>query len=235
MKQSIIWTKLSDIEFISLVNESNSYKQIFNVFGLCNKGGNSKTLKQRISKLNLNTDHLNASYTKLNELSKLKVIPLVDILVENSTYDRTRLKRRLITSGILENKCSICDQMPVWNNKPLTLQLDHINGIHNDNRIHNIRIVCPHCHTQTDTYAGRSNKKIYKCICGNKKTKLSIECNICMSIRHRKVIRPSIDVLIDKIKSSSYVAIGKEYGVSDNAIRKWIKSYGFNPKTFDPI
>lgn len=75
-----------------------------------------------------------------------------DTLVHSSD-----LKKRLINSGKLLNICAICHQPPVHNGRPLTLQLDHINGIHNDNRIENLRILCPNCHTQTPTY-GPKNK-----------------------------------------------------------------------------
>ena len=80
-----------------------------------------------------------------------------EILVENSSYtNRTRLKERLIKEKLLEYKCSICQNNGIWLNKELTLQLDHINGINNDNRIENLRFLCPNCHSQTDTYSGKN-------------------------------------------------------------------------------
>jgi 5-methylcytosine-specific restriction endonuclease McrA len=73
---------------------------------------------------------------------------LDDILVEHSTYaNNPRLKERLIKEGLLENKCAICGNIGEWMGKALTLQLDHINGEHTDNRIENLRILCPNCHT----------------------------------------------------------------------------------------
>lgn len=81
------------------------------------------------------------------------------ILVENSTYDTTDLKRRLLKEEILANVCKLCGQLPEHNGLPLVLQLDHINGTHNDHRIENLRILCPNCHTQTDTWGRKRNKK----------------------------------------------------------------------------
>ena len=85
--------------------------------------------------------------------------PLNLILVENSEFNRTHLKRKLLNGGFLKNECYVCGQLPMWNGKPLTLQLDHINGISNDNRIENLRILCPHCHSQTENFAGKNKHR----------------------------------------------------------------------------
>lgn len=84
--------------------------------------------------------------------------PLEEILVERSTYtNRQALKKRLISVGIKEDICESCGLGAEWNNKPLTLQLDHINGVGDDNRITNLAILCPNCHTQTPTFGFRNN------------------------------------------------------------------------------
>ena len=83
------------------------------------------------------------------------------VFVENSTYPRHRLKERIIKQSIIDYKCSCCGNVGVYNDKPLSLQLDHINGINNDNRLDNLRFLCPNCHAQSDTYAAKNivNKK----------------------------------------------------------------------------
>ena len=87
-------------------------------------------------------------------------IDLNEILIDNSTYyNRTSLKARLFKSNLLENKCIECGIGSIWNGKKLVLHLDHINGKYNDNRIENLRILCPNCHSQTDTYSGKNMKK----------------------------------------------------------------------------
>lgn len=82
--------------------------------------------------------------------------PLSEILVEGSGYPTGKLKKRLLREGVLSEECSECGSGPVWNGKPLTLQLDHTNGVSDDHRLENLRILCPNCHTQTLTYAGRN-------------------------------------------------------------------------------
>lgn len=81
------------------------------------------------------------------------------ILVKNSTYtNRTALKKRLVDEKILPYRCAICGNEGEWNSYPLVLQLDHINGINNDNRIENLRFLCPNCHSQTTTFSGRNRR-----------------------------------------------------------------------------
>jgi 5-methylcytosine-specific restriction endonuclease McrA len=80
-------------------------------------------------------------------------------LVNGSRYPRYLLKERLFKENIYNNICFMCNQVPEWNSKKLTLQIDHINGISNDNRIENLRVLCPNCHSQTSTYAGKNNEK----------------------------------------------------------------------------
>ena len=83
--------------------------------------------------------------------------PMSEILVKNSKYlNRYRLKIRIVNEGYLEYRCIECNNIGEWNGKILSLHLDHKNGINNDNRIENLRFLCPNCHSQTDTYAGKN-------------------------------------------------------------------------------
>lgn len=84
---------------------------------------------------------------------------LDEILIENSPVSRTVLKRYLAKYDILEYKCAICGNIGEWNGVSLTLQIDHINGIRNDNRKENLRWLCPNCHSQTSTYTGKNKTK----------------------------------------------------------------------------
>lgn len=82
---------------------------------------------------------------------------LEDILAgKHPQYNASRLKRRLLSEGIKKNECEICG-ITDWLGKPIVLQLDHVNGDSHDHRLENVRIVCPNCHSQTETYCGRNN------------------------------------------------------------------------------
>lgn len=85
--------------------------------------------------------------------------PIETVLREAKS--RTNLKKRLLEAGLLENRCGIC-RLSEWQGKPLSIQIDHINGIRNDNRLENLRMLCPNCHSQTETFASRNWKNIQR-------------------------------------------------------------------------
>ena len=78
-------------------------------------------------------------------------LSMSDILTKNSGYSRSRLKERLIENGLKEYKCECCG-LTKWLDKPISLQLHHINGINNDNRLENLQLLCPNCHSQTENF-----------------------------------------------------------------------------------
>lgn len=91
-----------------------------------------------------------------NSLVGRDIYDLGDVMVENSTYPRSSLRRRLLRSGVIPYVCAVCGRGPEWEGRPLTLILDHINGVNNDHRKENLRFLCPNCSSQTDTFSGRN-------------------------------------------------------------------------------
>ena len=142
----------------NLCLKSKSYSDVCRFLGL-HPPGNIKTLKKWITRHNIDISHFDPWHTNRNGAKRGKQ-PLSEILVENSTFHNGHLKERLIDEGILEVICELCNQKPEWNGMKLTLHLDHKNGTNNDNRIENLRLLCPNCHSQTKTYAGRNTRKI---------------------------------------------------------------------------
>ena len=136
-----------------IVIKCNSYSEVIERLGLTRKGNNIKTLKKYIVLYDINTEHFFNNY---GFKSKIK---LSNILVENSTYTSTNhLKERLYKEGLKKRNCELCNQGEIWQGKKMSLILDHINGINNDNRIENLRIVCPNCNATLDTHCGKNKK-----------------------------------------------------------------------------
>ena len=146
--------QVSDKEFQHIIEQANSYSDCLRALRLGTNGGSSTdTLKRRIAELNCDISHFGKKEKIQSPQARYS---LDEILIENSTYANiSRLKERLIREGKLEYKCQICG-IKEWQSKPLSLHLDHINGKNNDHRIENLRFLCPNCHSQTETYAGRN-------------------------------------------------------------------------------
>jgi hypothetical protein len=82
--------------------------------------------------------------------------PLEEVLVENSSYSRVCVRRRILDNDLIEYRCACCGIGPEWHGKPMPLILDHINGMNNDHRLENLRFVCSNCDSQLDTYKSKN-------------------------------------------------------------------------------
>lgn len=152
-KKSPIWL-LPDEEFIALVQSNFTKKDIIVAIGIPFSTSHYKTLDARLKEMNLDISHFNPAH----DLSRKRMVYTMEqILVENSTYNNNyNLKQRIFAEGLLKQECAFCGLGTTWQGKPISLQLDHINGVNNDNRLINLRILCPNCHSQTETFGTRN-------------------------------------------------------------------------------
>lgn len=149
---------LSLHNFTLVVKLSNSKLEIMRRLKMRSSGPSYERLVKLVRHAGLDLNHfpkkrLSGVPSKRRDLSELLVkSPYV-------SSSLTWLKERLFQEGVLEEKCYECEMPAEWRGKHLALHMDHINGDRADNRIENLRILCPNCHSQTDTFAGRSKRK----------------------------------------------------------------------------
>ena len=199
-----------DLNWKQIVAESQTFAEILEKAGLAKAGAQYKSLKRFLIKNNLDFSHIRQGLDA-NRGRKLlpKVIDPKLIFVEKSKYSRNTAKRYLLKLKIKPYQCTICKQLPIWLGKPLTLILDHKNGVRNDHRIDNLRFLCPNCNSQSETFGGR---------------------NILWPQRERKVVLaeiksrcPSKQELQELVWKEPATLIAKRFGVTDKAVTKWCK------------
>ena len=128
--------------------------------GLIPAGGNHKIVGEKINIYGIDTSHFTGSAWNQRKRYQAfgKYPELADLLIVGSNCQSFKLKNRLLKAGILQKKCSNC-HLTEWLSKPMPLELDHINGINNDNRTENLRLLCPNCHALTATYRGKNQRQ----------------------------------------------------------------------------
>jgi len=120
------------------------------------------TIKEIASQFGIEKRNISKILKGLTKTGRFVGMTVNDIFTENSTYNRTNLRTRVLKEKLIDYVCAICNINGYWNNKELKLQIDHINGIATDNRINNLRFLCPNCHSQTETFGTKNsatNKK----------------------------------------------------------------------------
>lgn len=236
-RTSPIWSV--DKEVIQkLLNESSSFVEVLTKLGMDAYSGNHRTLNQRIKEEKLKVEELKERRKEKNKklmdsIKNKKTIPLSNIMIENSTYGTNHLKRRILKENILEYICEKCKNKGSWMDERLILQLEHKNGKSKDHRLENLCFLCPNCHSQTETYAGKNSslKKNRFCIeCGETTKGKGDRCRKCASKKFSSMQPQKFFVtkeeLQELVKKHPMTALAKKFGVTDNSVRKRCKRLG---------
>ena len=258
IKRSKIW--LLEKECLQkIIDESSSITNVLLKLDFNPYNGNHRTLMARIKedKLDLSILEKNRKLKTKEKFGKLrKNLTDEEIFISDSKKSGQEIKKLILQRSKLEYKCSNCEFSGEWCGLPLSLQLDHKNGVNSDNRLENLRFLCPNCHSQTETFGGKNAKKYNRDKFGNKEyikeCKLCSEeiivkssdvkfCKKCLEIRRKELeegqkrFNPSVEELKNKILElkGNLRALGRFYNVTDNAVRKRIILFKFFEKKFD--
>lgn len=212
------------------IKNSINFCEALRYLNIPQSGNNNQTLKRKVKEYNLDVSHFTGRKREVYGIINMSYVPAEHYLKPNIRVKSQLLKDKLIIEGYKENKCEICG-ISEWNGKPITLQLHHIDGDHNNNTIDNLQIICPNCHSQTENYCGGANRrKITLCPdCGEQILNSSQYCSKCApKHRYREPNEmPSKEELIqDYVEYGGYRPISKKYKVSDKTISNWFKKYG---------
>ena len=311
-----IWNNISEKDWKEIINNSTNFSEIARKVNRTPGSHFNIKLREYACMHNISLEKFNNNNNNNNNTNGKEKYVLEDILIQNSPITRKVLINYLAKYNVLEYKCAICGNKGEWNGVSLTLQIDHINGIRDDNRKENLRWLCPNCHSQTDTYTGKNKtkkevinfteqeaiealkqtnnvnqatkfigcaqgganwirindiKKQYGIIqyddltkeekiqleqsritlpfkidsinktkhnyckkCGRElSTKNAEYCQTCIHEFQRRCEWPSREELKQVIRTLPFLQIGKKYGVSDNAVRKWCLNYNLPSKKKD--
>ena len=205
--------ELSEDEFISLIRNSNNKAEVLFKLGYSVEGNSwgYTLLRKRMEELHLNgTEFKGRSGFKDKVNESLKLENVDKILCENSPHTRAVIRRFVLKNNLIPYKCSCCGNEGEWLDKPLSLQLDHINGNCSDHRLENLRWLCPNCHVQTSTH--RSKNEAYA------STRIAKQYNITPELRK---------LIIDKYKElGSQQKVSNALNISKNAIKQILSEEG---------
>lgn len=211
-------------EFLSpIVKESFTMIEVVRKIGLRTDNGFSTYIAKLVRKFEINFSHFKTQSQQARDRHP-DTCPIEDYLSNKRPIGSDRLRQKLLFSGLKEKKCEECGILD-WNGNYLSFNLHHKDNNHYNNNIENLMIVCPNCHyclhdcDRKNKKAEKERKKKKKHLVGDNKRASNLRLD------QRKVIRPPYSQLKKEIEETNYCKVARKYGVSDNAIRRWIKMY----------
>lgn len=150
----------TDEQLVDAVQACRTYAQVLARLGLVAAGGNYATMHACVRRLGLDTSHMRGQGWARGSSGSPRTppLPLGSVLTEHSTYQSYKLKQRLLAAGLLKAECARCGNAH-WLGGRIPLELDHINGIRTDNRLENLRVLCPNCHALAPSYRAKNTGK----------------------------------------------------------------------------
>lgn len=207
--------KLSKEEFALIVANASCVKDVVRALGYGTaSGSNSATVKKRINQEQLDTSHF--------KRKPAKTYTDEEVFCKDTEASQHALRRRYKDRAYTSYRCAICGQLPVWQDKPLTLILDHIDGNNRNGELTNLRWVCPNCNQQLPT-TGFHGIKYRDPVNQVKLPKATHQKSDKAKIKPLK--RPEYNELIEAVFKNNFTQVGQLYGVSPNAVQKWLKFY----------
>lgn len=223
-------SKYDQAYLAKLTTQVQSYWELLTLMGRPQTTGSLHYLQRKVKEFGISTTH----FKVLPSPGRRQSLTVGEILTSGRLSTRResseRLRKAMVSVGV-PYQCKLCGKDPIHRGQPLRLQVDHIDGNVFDNRIENLRFLCPDCHSQTDNYAGRGRR--FTKVCETCPTRIANDythCKKCLNPPRSKANAPwpSSKHLEEMLREQPATEVAKLLGVSSSAVKKRCKKLGIS-------